>query len=73
MTLLKRVAALEAQIRSPDVRLDVTALTDDELVFVETLVRRMLDGYDPTEAEADRWRDIDGRIVRRYPSDKALA
>jgi hypothetical protein len=64
MTLLKRVAALEAQIRSPDVRLDMTALTDDELVFVETLARRMLDGYDPTEAEADRWRDIDARIVR---------
>ncbi|VXC49087.1 hypothetical protein [Sphingomonas sp. 8AM] len=64
MTLLKRVAALEAQIRSPDVRLDMTGLTDDELVFVETLARRMLDGYDPTEAEADRWRDIDSRIVR---------
>lgn len=64
MTLLKRVAALEAQIRSPDVRLDMTALTDDELVFVETLAHRMLDGYDPTEAEADRWRGIDSRIVR---------
>lgn len=64
MTLLKRVAALEARIRSPDVRLDMTTLTDDELVFVETLARRMLDGYDPTEAEADRWRDIDSRIVR---------
>lgn len=65
MTLLKRVAALEAQIRSPDVRLDMTTLTADELVFVETLARRMLDGYDPTEAEAHRWRDIDSRIVRR--------
>ncbi len=64
MTLLKRVAALEAQIRSPDVRLDMTALADDELVFVETLARRMLDGYDPTEAEADRWWDIDSRVVR---------
>lgn len=64
MTLLKRVAALEAQIRLPDVRLNMTALTDDELVFIETLARSMLDGYDPTEAEADRWRDIDGRIVR---------
>lgn len=64
MTLLKRVVALEAQIRSPDVRLDMTALTDNELVFVETLARRMLDGYDPIEAEADRWRDIEGRIVR---------
>lgn len=64
MTLLKRVAVLEAQIRSPDVRLNMTALTNDELVFVETLARRMLDGYDPTAAEADRWRYIDSRVVR---------
>jgi hypothetical protein len=64
VTLLKRVAALEAQIRLPDVRLDMTALTDDELVFVETLAHRMLAGYNPTEAEADRWRDIEGRVER---------
>lgn len=64
MTLLKRVAALEAQIRSPDVRLDMTALTDDELLFVEALAHRMLGGYDPTAVEADRWRDIDSRVVR---------
>lgn len=63
MTLLKRVAALEAQIRSPDVRLDMTALTDDELVLVETLAHRMLEGYEPTKAEADRWLDINARIV----------
>ncbi len=64
MTLLKRVAALEAQIRSPDIRLDMTALTDDELVFVETLAHRMLGGYDPTDTEADCWQDIDSRIAR---------
>jgi hypothetical protein len=64
VTLLKRVAALEAQIRLPDVRLDMTALPDDELEFVETLAHRMLAGYNPTEAEADRWRDIEGRVER---------
>lgn len=71
MTLLKRVAALEAQIRSTDVRLDMTALTNDDLVFVESLARRMLDGYDPSEAKADRWRDIDARIVRHAELLKA--
>jgi len=64
VTLLKRVAALEAQIRSPDIRLDMTALTDDELVFVETLAHRILGGYEPTDTEADRWREIETRIVR---------
>ncbi len=64
MSLAKRVAALEAQTRSPNVRLDMTGLADDELVFVETLAHRMLAGYDPTESEADLWRDIDSRVVR---------
>lgn len=63
--LTRRLTALEAVAKPDPLRLDMTGLTDDELQFVESLAPRMVEGYEPNEAEANRWRDIDQRIVRR--------
>ncbi len=63
--LTRRLTALEACAKPSPHRMNMTGLTEDELQFVESLAHRMVEDYEPTEAEADRWRDIDQRIVRQ--------